>query len=244
MRVLVVNPNTTASMTAQIRTAAEGAAGPGTVIDCVNPAMGPASIEGYYDEAFALPGLIEEMIAGERRGADAAVIACFDDTGLDAARSVALAPVIGIGEAASHAASMVGLRFSVVTTLSRSIPVIEDNLLRYGLAQRCGRVRASELPVLALENNAVAEERIGVEIETALAQDGSDCIVLGCAGMADLAQRFSRRFQVPVIDGVAAGVAFAVALARLGLKTSKASGYATPVPKTYTGLFSRFAPKA
>jgi allantoin racemase len=244
LRLHIVNPNTTASMTQGIAAAAKAVAPPDVEIVASEPEFGPASIEGYYDGAFAVPGMLTRVAEAERAGASAHVIACFDDTGLDAARSVALSPVIGIGEAAYHAASMVGLRFSVVTTLSRSIPVIEDNLLRYGLAQRCGRVRASELPVLALENNAVAEERIGVEIETALAQDGSDCIVLGCAGMADLAQRFSRRFQVPVIDGVAAGVAFAVALARLGLKTSKASGYATPVPKTYTGLFSRFAPKA
>jgi allantoin racemase len=231
-------------MTQGIAAAAKAVAPPDVEIVASEPEFGPASIEGYYDGAFAVPGMLTRVAEAERAGASAHVIACFDDTGLDAARSVALAPVIGIGEAAYHAASMVGLRFSVVTTLSRSIPVIEDNLLRYGLAQRCGRVRASELPVLALENNAVAEERIGAEIETALAQDGSDCIVLGCAGMADLAQRFSRRFQVPVIDGVAAGVAFAVALARLGLKTSKAGGYATPAPKTYAGLFSRFAPKA
>jgi allantoin racemase len=244
LRLHIVNPNTTASMTQGIAAAAKAVAPPDVEIVASEPEFGPASIEGYYDGAFAVPGMLTRVAEAERAGASAHVIACFDDTGLDAARSVALAPVIGIGEAAYHAASMVGLRFSVVTTLSRSIPVIEDNLLRYGLAQRCGRVRASELPVLALENNAVAEERIGVEIETALAQDGSDCIVLGCAGMADLAQRFSRRFQVPVIDGVAAGVAFAVALARLGLKTSKAGGYATPAPKTYAGLFSRFAPKA
>jgi allantoin racemase len=243
LRLHIVNPNTTASMTQGIAAAAKAVAPPDVEIVATEPEFGPASIEGYYDGAFAVPGMLTRVAEAERAGAHAHVIACFDDTGLDAARSVALSPVIGIGEAAYHAASMVGLRFSVVTTLSRSIPVIEDNLLRYGLAQRCGRVRASELPVLALENNAVAEERIGAEIETALAQDGSDCIVLGCAGMADLAQRFSRRFQVPVIDGVAAGVAFAIALARLGLKTSKAGGYATPTPKTYAGLFSRFAPK-
>jgi allantoin racemase len=109
---------------------------------------------------------------------------------------------------------MIGVRFSVVTTLSRSIPVIQDNLTRYGLAQRCARVRASGIPVLSLEKDAgAAEARIGAEIERALADDGADCIVLGCAGMADLAERFSKQFQVPVIDGVAAGVVFAVALA-------------------------------
>ena len=79
------------------------------------------------------------------------VIACFDDTGLDAARALAHAPVVGIGEAAFHVASLVAGRFSVVTTLSRAIPAIEFNLIKYGLASRCARVRAAEIPVLALE---------------------------------------------------------------------------------------------
>jgi allantoin racemase len=68
--------------------------------------------------------------------------------------------------------------------------------------------------------------------------------VLGCAGMAGMAARLAAQYRVPVVDGVAAGVAFAIALARLGLKTSKAGGYAAPAPKTYTGLFAPFAPKA
>lgn len=230
-------------MTQGIAAAATAAAPPGVEIVASEPEFGPASIEGYYDGAFAVPGLLARIVEAERAGADAHVIACFDDTGLDAARCAAHSPVVGVGEAAYHAASMVGVRFSVVTTLSRSIPVIQDNLTRYGLAQRCARVRASEVPVLELETDAgAAQERIGAEIEQALAQDGADCIVLGCAGMADLAQRFSKRFQVPVIDGVAAGVVFATALVSLGLKTSKAGGYAFPSSKIYSGIFSRFGP--
>ncbi len=83
--------------------------------------------------------------------ASACVIACFDDTGLDAARCVGDMPVIGIGEAAFHIASLVAGKFSVVTTLSRSVPAIEHNLVRYGLASRCAKVRASDVPVLELE---------------------------------------------------------------------------------------------
>jgi len=243
LRLHIVNPNTTATMTQSIAAAAKAALPAGVAIMATEPEFGPTSIEGYYDGAFAVPGLLARIVEAERSGVDAHVIACFDDTGLDAARSAAQAPVIGIGEAAYHAASMVGLRFSVVTTLSRSIPVIEDNLTRYGLAHRCARVRASEVPVLSLETDgAAAEAKVADEIRQALEEDGADTVVLGCAGMADMARRFSQRFQVPVIDGVAAGAAFAVALATLGVKTSKAGGYASPASKTYSGIFSRFAP--
>lgn len=231
-------------MTQAIAQAALIVSAPDLVITATEPEFGPASIEGFYDSAFAVPGMLARIAEAEKAGCDAHLIACFDDTGLDAGRSMAAAPVVGIGEAAFHVASLLGVKFSIVTTLSRSIPVIEANLVRYGLDRRCARVRASELPVLSLEtDSAAAERKIGAEIERALKEDGADCIVLGCAGMATLAERFWARFQVPVVDGVAAGVGLATALARLKLKTSKAGGYAAPGPKAYSGLFERFSPK-
>ena len=92
MRILVVNPNTTRSMTEKIGEAARAVAGPGTEIVAVSPSMGPASIEGYYDEAFAVPGLVDEVRKGELAGYAGYVVACFDDTGVDAARCVARGP--------------------------------------------------------------------------------------------------------------------------------------------------------
>lgn len=243
MRILVINPNTTASMTAKIGHAAQSVAAHGTEIIAVNPADGPVSIEGYYDEAYSVPGLLNEIRKGERDTVDAHIIACFDDTGLEAARSLANAPVIGIGEAAFHLASLLGHKFSVITTLSRSIAAIENNLLKYGLASRCARVRASEIPVLELENPASnASQRISEEIEKAKMQDHAEAIVLGCAGMADLANRLSRQHGLPVIDGVAAAVKLAEGLSTLGLKTSKIGAYATPSRKTYYGSFASAAP--
>jgi allantoin racemase len=240
----VVNPNTTASMTRTIGEAAERAARPGTRIRAVEPEFGPPSIEGAYDDAFAVPGLLVRIAEGEAEGAAAHVIACFDDTGLDAARARAVAPVVGIGEAAFHMASLLAHRFAVVTTLARSVPVIENNLLRYGLDRRCAKVRASDVPVLELENPASnARARIAAEIAQAIEADGADAIVLGCAGMADLAASYAHEFGVPVVDGVASAVVLAEGLAGLGLRTAKRGGYAAPGPKTYAGLFARFSPR-
>jgi allantoin racemase len=244
VRVLVVNPNTTAAMTARIAASARAAASTGTVIDAVTSPMGPESIEGYYDEAFALPGLIEAMIAGERGGADGGVIACFDDTGLDACRAAVAMPVVGICEAGLHLAAPLAHRFSIVTTLSRSIPPLEALVDRYGAARRC-RVRAAEVPVLALERNeGDAVARIEAEIAKALAEDRAEAIILGCAGMTDLAASLAAKFGVPVIDGVAAAVKLVEALAGLGLKTAKTGGYAAPLAKTYRGAMAPFAPGA
>ena len=237
MKIAVINPNTTASMTKAIGRVATAVAAPGTEILAVTSAAGPASIEGPYDGALAVPGLLREIAKAEEAGVAAHVIACFDDTGLDAARSATANPVIGIGEAAFHAASLICHRFTVVTTLSRSIPVIERNLTSYGLTNRCLRVRAAETPVLAFdEEPETAEKRVAQEIETALLDDHAEAIVLGCAGMADLADTMSARFGIPVIDGVRAAVTLAEALVRMRLMTAKTGAYAPPTPKAYVGL--------
>jgi allantoin racemase len=244
MLIHVVNPNTTQSMTDKIGAAAQKAAAADTHVLVTQPDMGPVSIEGYYDEAYAVPGMLARISEAEAKFVAGHVIACFDDTGLDAARALATAPVIGIGEAAFHAASLVAYKFSVVTTLSRSIPAIEHNLVRYGLATRCAKVRAAEVAVLSLEEpGSQARVRISQEIDAAKREDCAEAIVLGCAGMADLARDLSREHGLPVIDGVAVAVGLIEMLSRCGIVTSKWGGYAKPLPKTYTGMFVQFAPK-
>jgi allantoin racemase len=151
--------------------------------------------------------------------------------------------VIGIGEAAFHMASLIAARFAVVTTLGVSIVPIEHNLRKYGLAERCARVRAAEVPVLALEErNPDALSGISGEIAAAMGGDRADAIVLGCAGMADLAGELAAKHGLPVVDGVAAAVTLAEGLVRLGLKTSRLGPYAAPRPKAYSGLLSPFQP--
>ena len=242
MLLHIVNPNTTASMTQKIASAVRGVASAGTKIFATQPESGPESIEGYYDEAFAVPGMLQRIAEAEAKGVAGHIIACFDDTGLDAARCLARAPVVGIGEAAFHIASLIAGRFSVVTTLGRSIPIIEHNLVRYGLASRCAGVLAAEVPVLELEKpGSTARARISQEIERAKTEHACEAIVLGCAGMADLATDLSKQHGLPVIDGVACAVALLQGVARLGLTTSKIGGYASPRPKAYSGMFANLS---
>ena len=243
MRILVVNPNTTASMTATIADSAGRVANPGTEIVAVTSSMGPVSIEGYYDEAFAVPGLLLEIARGENAGAQAAIIACFDDTGLDAARALANIPVIGICEAALASTAFIAQRFTIVTTMERSRLPLEHLVHRYGMAGRA-KVRAADIPVLSLEDpNSNARDRLRSEIATALRDDKAEAIVLGCAGMADLTAELRSEFGVPVVDGVAAAVKQAEALIALGLSTAKRGAYASPISKPYKGLLEAFEPR-
>ncbi len=223
-KILVINPNTTTSMTDKIAAAARSVARPDTQIVAANSKSGPVSIQGYLDVATCIPGALAEV--ANHPDVDAIVIACFDDTGLDALRCMVSVPVLGIGEAAYHAASMIATKFSVVTTLSRSVPGLENNLQRYGLAQKCVRVRATDIPVLKLEEgDQESLDKIRAEIRDAIARDRAEAIVLGCAGMANLMKQLSDEFGLPVIDGVAAGITLAEALVNSGLKTSKIGAY-------------------
>jgi allantoin racemase len=239
-KILIVNPNTTASMTRTIGDAARAFAAPGTEISAVTSQMGPVSIEGFYDEAFAIPGLIQALLNAP--DADAAIIACFDDTGLDAARSVAPFPVVGICEAALVTAGQLARRIAVITTLPRSIVPLEELVRRYGFAERVS-VSACNVAVLDLEKpGSGAEEKLEAEIARAL-ERGAEAIVLGCAGMADLAASLSQKFSVTVVDGVAAAVKQAEALVGLKLTTSRRGCYALPAAKDYSGMLAPFAPK-
>lgn len=236
MKLLLINPNTSAVMTAAIATAAREAAAAGTTLVARQPDFGPASIEGHFEETVAAAGVAALAHAARGEAFDATVIACFGDPGLDAAREVLAGPVLGIAEAAFHAASLIASGFSVVTTMTRTCGIAERLVLRYGFERSCRGIHGTDIPVLALENcGADMLAQIEAAARTALARDRSEAIVLGCAGMAQLCRTLQQRLGVPVIDGVAAAVKFAEALAALGLATSKSGDYAPPLPKRWSG---------
>ena len=211
-------------MTEKMAVAARKIARPATEIITATPKTGPASIQGFLDGALCQAAMIEES---QRHGnIDAILVGCFDDTGLDALRTLHDVPVVGIGEAGYITASMLAPKFSVVTTLKRSIAVLEGNILRYGLAGRCARVRASDVPVLDLEkNDPAALDLIRGQIKAALEEDGAEAIVLGCAGMTDLVERMRDEFGVPVVDGVVSGLTILEGMVATGLTTSKVNTY-------------------
>ena len=115
MKIKIINPNTTMAMTRDIEIAGKKFARPDTEVYAVSPATGPESIESMYDEYLAVPGVLSEIIKGDREeGADAFIIACFGDPGLEAAKEVTDKPVIGIAQAAIATAKMIAPNFSVV----------------------------------------------------------------------------------------------------------------------------------
>jgi len=243
MKIRVINPNTTAAMTAAIGRSAAAVANPRTVIEVVQPGFGAPSIEGHHDDVWAAAGVAEQVRAGEMAGADGYVIACFGDPGLHAARELARGPVVGIAQAGFHAASMLSTGFSVVTTLERTCVIARHLVVQYGFERQCRGIHATELEVLALDDPASgAFERIAAAAREALEKDRSGSIVLGCAGMAGLCARLQQELGVPVIDGVTVAVKLVESLVALGLGTSKRGDYALPLVKQYAGLAAPFSP--
>ncbi|MDP0926347.1 aspartate/glutamate racemase family protein [Paracoccus onubensis] len=236
MHILLINPNATVSMTEQAARSALQVVLPTTRLAVATGQGAPQSIEGFTDEAMSVPGMLAQIRSAEAQGAQATVIVCFDDPGLDAAREVAAGPVIGICQAGIQAAMILAKRFSIITTLPRSVPAIEELVQRYGAHRHCRKVRCINLPVLELEADmGNAYDLLLSEICRARDEDGAEAVVLGCAGMSELAPALFEATGVVVIDGVIVGVKIAEALLGAGLRTSKINAYDFPRQKIESG---------
>lgn len=202
MPVVIINPNSTVSMTEAIVAQAQRAA-PGVQFDGWTSHQGPAAIQGAADGDAATPPLLDLVAQASEDGADGIIIGCFDDTALDASAKRARCPVIGIGQAAYHYAALRHWRFSVVTTLAVSVPVIQANIARQGLGQYVSKVRASDVPVLALEADpARAGQTILEEARRAETDDAVAAVILGCAGMVEVFEDVQDALSVATIDPV------------------------------------------
>lgn len=233
MRILVVNVNTTETMTASIGAQAAGVAAPGTEIVPLTPAFGAESVEGNYESYLAAIAVME-TVRNYPEPFDAVIQAGYGEHGREGLQELLDVPVVDITEAAASTAMFLGHKYSVVTTLDRAVPLIEDRLKLAGLLDRCASVRASGMAVLDLEHDPqAAVEAIAREAVRAVEDDHAEVVCLGCGGMAGLMERVTERAGVPVVDGVASAVTIAEALVRMHLTTSKIRTYAPPRPKNF-----------
>lgn len=207
MRILVINPNSTQAVTDGISAAVEPLRAAGIEIDCATLAEGPPGIESDAHVAEVATPILTKIATD---AADAYVIACFSDPGLEAARGATSKPVLGISESAYLTALTRGERFGVISILPTSIPRHLRYIRRMGLMERFAGDRAIGLGVTALGD---AEKSLALMEETGHAlieRDGADVLILGCAGMASQRAILEARLGVPVIEPCQAGVAMAL----------------------------------
>ena len=235
MKLLVVNVNTTPSMTEAIAASARSVAAPGTEIIGLTPTIGAESVEGNFESYLAAVAVMNAVVGYPDRF-DAVIQAGFGEHGREGLQELLDVPVVDITEAAGHVACLLGHRYAVVTTLDRTVPLIEDRLTLAGLSARCASVRSSGLSVLDLERDPeTTVKAIVAAAELAVRDDRAEVICLGCGGMAGLDDAVRRATGVPVVDGVTAAVKLAESLVALGLSTSKVRTYAPPRAKRLTG---------
>ena len=235
MRLKVINPNTTLEMTKNIGIVADKYTAEDTEIVAVSPERGSISIESYYDDYLAIPGLLEEIRKDEDEF-DAFVNACWGDPGIKACREITDKPVVGIAEGSMYVANMLGAKFSVATVLPRAKDLIEETVRTTGLESKCASVRCTDLTVVETEEaRDAACEALLEASKLAVEEDGAEAICLGCAGMGGLDEDLEKELPVPVIDSVGAGAVLAESLVQLGKKTSKVMTYKPPEPKEIKG---------
>jgi allantoin racemase len=235
MKIVVVNVNTSESMTRSIDTAAKRYASPGTEIVALQPSFGADGVDCNFESYISAVGVMDRVMAYDLPY-DGVVMAGFGEHGRDGLQELIDQPVVEICEASAHVAMLIGRKYSVVTTLQRSVSAIEDRLKISGLWDRCASVRANGMTTQEVDHDLERAMRTIVEqARKAVEEDFAEVICLGCAGMAGLEEQITSTLGVPVIDGVGAAVQLVETLVNLKLKTSKTLTYAKPDPKSIAG---------
>jgi allantoin racemase len=232
MRIFVINPNTSESVTAHVRHELEKIKRPDTELTVVNPEHGPVSIESVYDEALATPPTLELVRQANQEGYDAIVLACFSDPGLDAAKEISEIPVIGIEEATLHVAAMLGHKFSITTTGRNRVPTREIHVRLRNVETAYASALVMDMSVLEMDAQPEkAKARILALAREAIKAQGAEVIILGCAGLAGYAKDIERELGVVVLDPSSVGLKIAEAIVDLGLSHSKVGRFAQPPAK-------------
>jgi allantoin racemase len=221
-RILVINPNSTVSVTRAIDDAMTPLRIPGgPEIACLTLDEGPPGVESQTDaDGVILP--LCRVIRDHEADAAAFVIACFSDPGLFSAREATAKPVLGIAECGILTALTLGHRFGVISILAGSVP----RHLRYIGAMGLGQRLAGDLPV-GLGVTALADARTAltrmIEVGRRLRDGhGADVLIMGCAGMARYRSDLEEAVRIPVVEPTQAAVSMAIGRIRLGWGSSLA----------------------
>jgi len=227
-KILVINPITSQEFATMTKEYLESIKDLLTQTECVGIKQGPASIETFYDEAFAQPEILK--IADQYKDkCDAIVLNCFADPGLYAIRELLEIPVIGPAEASMVVATMLGHKFAVISTMKNSGPWTELQAKAYGLDSHMAAAISIDIPVLELSTDPKkTTDYIVSAAKDIIQHKGAEVIVLGCTGMASIAEMVRRELDVPLIEPLATALKVAEMMIDLKLRHSKLGLYMAP----------------
>lgn len=236
MRLLIINPNISGSVTDLIEAEARRSASAGTGITMQTAAFGVAYIETRF-EALIGAYATAQLAAEHHAGHDAVVIAAFGDPGLGGLREVLPVPVLGLTESALASACLLGNRFSIIAISQRIQAWYREVVEANGLVGRLASIRALDRPLASI--GTVQDEHAAALCglcERAVAEDGAEVIVLAGAPLAGLARTLKGRLPVPVVDGVSSAVRHAESLVALAPGKAVRGSFAAPPVKPHRGL--------
>ncbi len=220
MKIVIINPNSSEAMTSDIRMNAQKYAAGEYEVEVFATPGAPDFIDSYEDATNAVFGMIP-LVRKLEKDTDAFIIACHGDPGIDVLKEISTKPVVGIGEASMKLATMLGHKFSVLTTSKRSIAGKEAVINQYRLTDSMASVRAPEN-----ENSMEDEKASYLEAgRLALEKDGAEVLVLGCAGLTGLDESLMEELGVPVLDGVKCALMIATGLVKMHLGISRQGRY-------------------
>jgi allantoin racemase len=226
MKICIINPNSDEKMTAAIQKTARDNAADEFEVVCFSTPGAPPFIETYADQLQAAPGMLH-LLQENIKNCQAFVIACHCDPHLDAFKEISPVPVVGIGEASMKLATMLGHRFSVLSATAQSVPNKEALIRKYHLEEQLASVRAPDGKTQLSD-----PEDLYLDLaKKAMAEDGAEVIVLGCAGFTGLDRNIGKKLGIPVLDPVICGLILASGFARHGLTTSKIKRYRGRIPE-------------
>jgi len=236
VRLLIINPNTTESMTDLLVESGRKVVAAGTELV---PLTAPRGFPYISTRAEAQIGgaLAMEMLAQNRQGADAAIVAAFGDPGLFALRELFDIPVVGMSEAAMLTARMLGRRFAIVTFSQTLLPWYRDCVEMHHMSPHCAAVRALDEAFTSVTSVQTEKaEHLVALAERTVREDGADVIILAGAPLAGLGHQVRDRIPVPIVDPIGAAVKQAEALVALGARKAVAGAFKRPAAKPTSGL--------
>src|SRR6478609_5586013 len=236
MRILLVNPNISDSVSDLIRAEAQRSASPGTEIEVLTAPFGVAYIETRF-EALVGAYATAQVAAEHCERFDAVVVSAFGDPGLAGLRELLPVPVTGMTEAALASAHMLGHRISIIAISQRIQAWYREVVDSYGFGGRLASIRALDRPLAGIGSvQDEHREALKALAERAVDEDGADVIVLAGAPLAGLARSLQGQLPVPVVDGVSSAVRHAQTLAALQPGTHLRGSFAPPPSKPNQGL--------
>ena len=207
-RILVINPNRSEGCGAGISAALAPLRFPGgPALDVVSLADGPPAIYSWADWHAAVAPILRWIAAD---AADAYVIACASDPGIEAARALTPSPVFGIFRSAVAAASARAERFGVIAIVEASKARHRAALRAMGLEGRLAAEVALNVSMEILLDPVAARAAL-IAAARACAEAGAETVILGCTGMAHHRAAIEAAVGLPVIEPCQQGAALAIA---------------------------------